>query len=593
MCATKPLSALLVFAVAMSSFVSCAAQERSYTIAGDVASPDNYSFPTGEQVNLLTLLEKADAAGSRGSAVIVRGPSLQVMSTNTNQPSPMRLVPGDIVIFESVYQDYRGVANAVVVHDGIAHVIPLEQNSLTLASVLASLGLTTSQPATGIRPEWSKVELSTSFGEQDIVNHGDVICLSNSAQPSGYRSTETFSDFAIPVQQASVAAEHNLDSDGPILDPVSPASSGLIVPPVSQSVTLYVPDAGSSPPESTVYTEDEAAAPALNNIVDEQMELREPESQSTPLASGADTPFRTASLQNRFGESETISLEDSYQPATNTASNNVLWNGVFIAGLVFAMGLIVVGWLKTRHEREMEARSAESIQMPSVSEDVVVSEQIAISEAESLSTESPEVTDAIVAEAADLSDSNTAIAEDCPILSAGLEAADEMDANEAEDWQEKLDVSLGNIPASEQKASEPIAAEAWFSADLQHPDPEVAEPSVVEHRSDQLEDLIQNRLPMELQQAELPLKIALFGKPTGPQRLRIDAAHTQIAAPHMASKARRSQRKQPAVATESNAGGRGQKTNSTERSSQDSPPTSHDRSRFDRALNFIEEQSDK
>ena len=48
-----------------------------------------------------------------------------------------------------------------------------------------------------------------------------------------------------------------------------------------------------------------------------------------------------------------------------------------------------------------------------------------------------------------------------------------------------------------------------------------------------LEDLLQNRLPIDLCQVELPLRVSLFGRPAGPRRLRIDAAHSRVPAPHM------------------------------------------------------------
>ena len=54
-----------------------------------------------------------------------------------------------------------------------------------------------------------------------------------------------------------------------------------------------------------------------------------------------------------------------------------------------------------------------------------------------------------------------------------------------------------------------------------------------------LEDLLQNRLPIDLCEARLPLRIALFGRPAGPRRLRIDAAHPTLPAPHMNRSAER------------------------------------------------------
>ena len=40
---------------------------------------------------------------------------------------------------------------------------------------------------------------------------------------------------------------------------------------------------------------------------------------------------------------------------------------------------------------------------------------------------------------------------------------------------------------------------------------------------------------MDLKQAQLPLRVSLFGRPAGPRRLRIDGAHNQLAAPHFAA----------------------------------------------------------
>ena len=63
-----------------------------------------------------------------------------------------------------------------------------------------------------------------------------------------------------------------------------------------------------------------------------------------------------------------------------------------------------------------------------------------------------------------------------------------------------------------------------------------------------LEDLLQNRLPIDLFETQLPLRVVLFGKPAGPRRLRIDAAHATVPAPHMNSAAN-TRREQPVAAT--------------------------------------------
>ena len=65
---------------------------------------------------------------------------------------------------------------------------------------------------------------------------------------------------------------------------------------------------------------------------------------------------------------------------------------------------------------------------------------------------------------------------------------------------------------------------------------------------DGLDELLQNRLPVDLCAAQLPLRVSLFGKAAGPRRLRVDAAHTRVPAPHINVGAER-KREEPAMAT--------------------------------------------
>ncbi len=63
----------------------------------------------------------------------------------------------------------------------------------------------------------------------------------------------------------------------------------------------------------------------------------------------------------------------------------------------------------------------------------------------------------------------------------------------------------------------------------------------------ELDDLLQNRLPVDLCTARLPMRISLFGRAAGPRRLRIDAAHTKLSGPHINLAAER-KREEPAMA---------------------------------------------
>ena len=84
--------------------------------------------------------------------------------------------------------------------------------------------------------------------------------------------------------------------------------------------------------------------------------------------------------------------------------------------------------------------------------------------------------------------------------------------------------------------SEPISAGP--SDELPESDPQATAPDSASDdgkslpsETDDLEELLQNRLPVELQHADLPMRVTLFGRPAGPRRLRIDLAHTQITPP--------------------------------------------------------------
>lgn len=87
--------------------------------------------------------------------------------------------------------------------------------------------------------------------------------------------------------------------------------------------------------------------------------------------------------------------------------------------------------------------------------------------------------------------------------------------------RESLDRVSGPVPGAESRSLPETQTDGTPSGEE------------VRGRSDVLDDLILNRLPVDLCETRLPLKIALYGKPAGPRRLRIDAAHTAVPAPHI------------------------------------------------------------
>ncbi len=141
MCATRISSALLMLTMAVCPYAMCAAQSPTCTIVGDVGAPDTYTFSQGESVDLVRLLAKAGASAEKGSAVVVRGPSMQILSTSTNQHTPTPLQHGDIVVFRRLDQQFAGNLNAVAVVDGTPRIVPLVGGTPALRELLASVNL--------------------------------------------------------------------------------------------------------------------------------------------------------------------------------------------------------------------------------------------------------------------------------------------------------------------------------------------------------------------------------------------------------------------------------------------------------------------
>ena len=579
MCAIKSYSKLfLILVAAVSSSACCAAQEAYYTIAGDVASPGTYSCPVGEPMDLAKLLERGGVVSDQGIAAILRGPSLETVSTNSvrpdAEPNQTAVAPGDVIVFRRFEPYGNFEQHAVLISGGMPRIMLFSTGGVALEQVLAAAGLQVARRADVVRVQWGTTE-RLSLHQRELLQHGDVVSVANAGPMSGLRITDTFTPLSVPVMQTEVTTFSLPRSQ---MESAAGDSQGLIVPPRPQSATLHIPDAFESP-DSALSTVSETKTVSTEFPGNSQMELRAPESTENLL-----TPFRTASLENNLSDTETIQLSDSYPSATAGSSSNAIRDTIFVVGLLFAAGLIGLGWLKTRQERRIEAESAENLQISGATyvaePELEVAEFTAVEEVELVEAES----------------SRQTVSEDCPLLSAGIEATTTDCVDEADSpWEEMGTLSAATI--TESAGHETMSADTgpWFAADWSaaeasseteagvNLDSSTAPTEAV--KSDILEDLLHNRLPMELKQAQLPLQIALFGKPAGPQRIRIDAAHTTIAPPHMASSARRSKQKMPAASDDvqdkqRHRPGGGQSTGS-------------DGSRFDRALNFLEEQSEK
>jgi hypothetical protein len=268
-------------------------------------------------------------------------------------------------------------------------------------------------------------------------------------------------------------------------------------------------------------------------------------------------------------------LADSVEMASASAQMSP-WNLIFIVGLLVAGTLILAASLRAEE-------ASGSIELPAkvlLSEQIVAQpaadEAITLSHAERTIETAPPVapTEApITPMAVRFSDIVSVTSEASPQETArtNVTPSSLVSMNEwySKDWLSTVPNpsavdDISNLPNREHVSAvnliEELRAEQGPATSMSEPSQErkhSAEPPTIknltdipEHSSDvpmngftELEDLLRNRLPIDLCTTRLPLRIALYGRPAGPRRLRIDSAHHTLAAPHMIQSAERKRAK--------------------------------------------------
>ncbi|MCP4171407.1 MAG: hypothetical protein GY758_11610 [Fuerstiella sp.] len=307
-------------------------------------------------------------------------------------------------------------------------------------------------------------------------------------------------------------------------------------------------------------------------------------------------------------------------PGQRNVARNIAWNALFLTGLAVATGLIVFGWLKTKREQSavhqidgsiQDSRFAEAGDRIEHTATPVVAVPVPAVPKHNLQTLEQAVKAPTPSE-------NVIISGDCPVLSAGIDEFDTAEkampavdlpspiseSNSADDIGESHTDGTVDIADAVVQNSEPYK-DKWLIQNPYNVASELSGATSGEHTTDiesaanemhnspreesfsDLEDLLRNRLPVDIKQADLPLRVALFGKPAGPRHLRIDAAHTQTAPPHMLTSARQKEKSKTAATTASVS-----QHDRADNQPAEIAAANADHDRFDHALNFLEGQSD-
>ena len=589
----------LVLATLMTLLVSSVgaqAQDTAYyTIAGDLPQPQACGFPAGQQVHVLELLAKAGLPAPEGNALVLRGlPIRRVFSENlwpqmTHQGTV--LVPGDVVVFRSLKPSAAIQKNALLIADGLPEIVRFKEgDGILIGQVIdARSGLPHQLSVT--RTDFGTAH-DIVLSPRDEIQHGDIIRIQDDSNQGGLRIS-SIAHSSVKAASESTTQEHTLRI---------PAESDTAIS--ADPVEDFLPATNATVPGQPEMSIDESPAATANNVlhtVSYEGVSEETSQPGTDAASRASAPLGNSPL---------------------ASANMTKWNALFLLGLVFALGLIVIGWVKTQQERQAESMATRNSQILS---GIAEQEFIAAEKRPSKNGDKEFSGDvASVGFVPETTQHETVTNDDVAVLSVGIECSGPEIQSDCLAVSDELGAAITRaedqpaIATETRQQERPLVSEhEWFGGDWFNSREEIV--SVDNHKSSHqndnlstpgrnsltddspvteparnlsedcwsdLEDLIRNRLPIEIKQTDLPLRIALYGKPSGPRRLRIDSAHAQIAPPHMTTGARTPRHREPGTAETSNSGVDIHTVNSVK------TPGSNDSGRFDRALNFLEELAD-
>lgn len=599
----KQIILVLLPVLLVRQFAPTAIAATRVTVAGDVPAPQTCEVADGNPACTSDVLEACGVKAPRGNALILRGSPLRPVSTDVISSGTERgsqLTDGDVVIFRATSQRIVGESNVVVKHSGRCDIVSFSQPTISLTS-LTSDGMSGGATAVRItRTTWG----SASFVEvtpETTLEHGDVVDYS--ATKAGIAVSENFQLADLRLSQPEFRQQSELDSI------TNEEQSGSECPMLS-----IIPTSS----ETTTSTQELKPISLTEPI---QMELI-PETPST----NDENRFRQASFP---GPADDTAEQLATLPAT-AASESGMINILFACGLLLACGLIVVGWMKTQQEQQLELNVKPFAQRALDSETGLNQEAkhlgktsagLQFDQKTPIANATPLVTTNLMSGESD-SEMNREEASTINVQPMDVENTHCMNSFEAErnheardrakmsnealvgvnewfggQWQSKGDFSPADMETFCTSDADTPVEESFAAVTEVQPEPSetpVAESAceveaVTEGWGD-LEDLIQNRLPLNLQTTDLPLRISLYGRPMGPRRLRVDQAHGQIAPPHIVAAMSRQRPSEMAAAQSGPV--QSEITSRTNSRKEKNSSSGVDLGRLDRALNSLQENSE-
>ena len=600
---------MIVVAVPVFAQQEAASDSRPGAVAviGDVELCQTLPVLQGA---LLTVREATMKAGPLSESVnvtVIRSTRDQaqwtqiVSATSTDNGEPVQA--GDVLVVQSMTPlTAAAKKNAALRTDSGVNVVSLEDDGICIGDVLQQTGnlpMTDKTLKVICRFQGQKPLVTPQL--HDPISHGDVISISH----AGSGLIRGFGDMVPSISEwnqtePAEAGQSSIPNALPSLEhPELEGGSGS----QSLQVPAPVPEVDSQAMNDVSMDGDVLSVDTTTSDI-EDSPFRAVESSTLMISQSAEVQDGATPGSKTHFPSEASTVAPVAPPqiqmgdVTKTRSNAFNpWNLVFIGGLLLAGTLILAGTLKSDPDDNTEfshaaARATDLIANTARQQKITVT----ATPTPATASMSRSVNSSSVVEPAKGS-RPAATPTTAPLVSR--------DEWFGRDWQgrsaDKLAVPEKDVQAipTPENLSTPMDPPTDVQPMSQIPEPEIARrpafqipaydntTAAEKARFEDLEDLLQNRLPIDLCTTQLPLRVALFGKPAGPQRLRIDAAHAAIPAPHMTTTADKRREQPVAVTTAATSQMRNSSAPASQKQSDAVAPGS-----LDRALHFLQERTE-
>lgn len=627
-----------------SSNVTAANQAQpTFVVIGDVRNHNYFSLSPHAKTTIHQAVIHAGMLGDSVSVSVVRGKQQRAaftqMVSGASADTGELVMEGDILVVQSMQPVQEAhQKNAALQTDGGVVPVTLADDYIAVGDVLQGTGgLPSADQQVKVSCRFRGRPLLENAALSDRVEHGDVITVVHRGQATtrGFGSmVPAFSEWQ--TSEVSQPAPAGLNAAENVVPEVAPATPLEFPVQASEATT---PDDSRNPFADPAEPADDAA-------LESHSETEQKESELTVRSVSQAATVATENVAPPAPVEIAVPLEAARQvPAASMG----LWNILFIGGLLVAGSMILIGSLRSEDENLSSESSAVqyaantenvvrnlaapvspsiepvSIQVPAVPEKKITAPAAAVvtsvhskpllaSENLPSATEtqawfggdwrSPEARASVSSIA-----SEQAAPCDSVIVAAGMDHRGQVDSPSIYLMEKMVVESLSDSKAARPvKMAESIAAEqvaapvapiirpiaATVAIEPEMPSSVPIRPAMSDSAVNNgakilsdLEDLLQNRLPIDLCQVELPLRVSLFGRPAGPRRLRIDAAHSRVPAPHMNMSSER--RRDEAVTVSAQRSGFEMPSQEEQAGEKKSAATS---ASLDRALHYLQDRTD-